>query len=86
MIFSPRLELGGNYTHTQLENISNPATKLTDVSEHKLTAHALLAVYRPAKNITTEVGVNNLADKNYFLADGFPNLGRTVFANATYQF
>ncbi len=46
----------------------------------------LKAVYRPAKNISTEAGVTNLADKNYSLADGFPNPGRMWFANASYQF
>ena len=46
----------------------------------------LKVVYRPAKNISTEAGVTNLADKNYSLADGFPNPGRMWFANASYQF
>jgi iron complex outermembrane receptor protein len=32
------------------------------------------------------VGVNNLSDHNYSLADGYPNPGRTWFANASYQF
>ena len=50
------------------------------------TTANLKAVYRPYKNIYAEVGVNNLADKNYSLADGFPNPGRTYFANANYQF
>ena len=116
-----QLELGGNYTYTNLENISDPATKMTDVPNHKLTAHALFrpigavdliayaeynsskwvsntvelggvttlnlkAVYRPTKTTSTEVGVTNLADKNYFLADGFPSPGRMWFANASYQF
>jgi len=46
----------------------------------------LKAVYRPSPRITTELGVTNLADQNYSLADGYPNPGRMVFANATYQF
>lgn len=114
-------ELGSGYTYTDLENVSNPATKITDIPNHKLTAHVLYhpigsvdllafaeynsnkwasntvelagfttlnlkAVYRPIPKLSTEVGVNNLADKNYFLADGFPNPGRTWFANLNYQF
>jgi iron complex outermembrane receptor protein len=115
------LELGGNYTLTVLKNVSDPATKLTSIPRHKLTAHALYkvgdaldiigfaesnssrwasntvelagfttlnlkAVYRANKAISTEVGVNNLSDHNYSLADGYPNPGRTWFANASYQF
>jgi iron complex outermembrane receptor protein len=118
---SSRMELGGNYTYTNLENVSDPATKLTDVPRTKLTAHALFrpisavdliafaeynsskwvsntvslegfttlnlkAVYRPAKNVSAEAGVTNLTDRNYSLADGFPNPGRMWFANANYQF
>jgi iron complex outermembrane receptor protein len=46
----------------------------------------LKAVFRPTPKLTAEVGVTNLADQNYFLADGFPNPGRMWFANASYQF
>lgn len=35
------VELGGNYTLTELRNISDPATKLVDVPRQKVTAHAL---------------------------------------------
>ncbi len=115
------LELGGNYTLTEPKNVSDPATKITGIPRHKLTAHALYkpaeaielipyleynssrwasntvslagfttvnlkAVYRPAKDLSTEIGVNNLGDKNYSLADGYPNPGRTWFANASLKF
>lgn len=116
------IELGGNYTLTELRNISNPSTKLTNVPRQKLTAYALArpsdafdliafaehnssrwdsvtfaevpgfttmnlkAVYHAAKNISAEVGVTNLADKNYSMADGFPSPGRMWFASANYQF
>lgn len=118
---SPRLEWGGNYTYTNLENVSDPTTRITDIPRHKLTAHALFhqseridliafaeynsnkwvsntvelggfttlnlkAVYHPTKNLSAEAGVTNLTDKNYFLADGFPNPGRMWFANVNYQF
>lgn len=46
----------------------------------------LKAVYRPTKSLTAEAGVTNLADKNYLLADGFPNPGRMWFAHARYNF
>lgn len=44
------------------------------------------AAYRPQKDLTLEVGVLNLTDENYALADGFPNPGRTWYANANYRF
>lgn len=50
------------------------------------TTANLKATYRPAANLALEAGVTNLADKNYSLANGFPNPGRTWFANANYQF
>ena len=115
------LEAGANYTWLDMDNVSNPATKITGIPEQKFTANVLVrpvaqlevvgylerdsgqwasntvkldgfttanlkAVYRPAKNIYAEIGVNNLTDKNYSLADGFPNPGRTYFATANYQF
>jgi len=114
-------ELGANYTYTKLENISDPATRITDVPRHKLTASAIFhpiasldlvafaqsdsskwvsntvqlsgfttlnlkAVYRAADKVSAEVGINNLGDKNYFLADGFPNPGRVWFVNVSYHF
>ncbi|MBB1074943.1 TonB-dependent receptor [Rhodoferax sp. 4810] len=46
----------------------------------------LKAAYRATKSVTAEIGVNNVTDKNYALANGFPSPGRMVFANASYQF
>lgn len=46
----------------------------------------LKIAYRLQKNISFDTGVNNLNDKNYSLADGFPSAGRTWFVNANYQF
>ncbi|WP_257572788.1 TonB-dependent siderophore receptor [Janthinobacterium sp. UMAB-56] len=40
------LEVGGNYTHTNMKNVSDRATRLTDVPRHKLTAHAVLHAAR----------------------------------------
>lgn len=44
------------------------------------------AVYHPMDNLSMEAGINNLADEDYALANGFPNPGRTFFANAQYRF
>ncbi|MDD5058799.1 MAG: TonB-dependent receptor [Sideroxydans sp.] len=46
----------------------------------------LKAVYRITNTVSTEAGVNNLSDKNYALADGYPSAGRTYFANAMMKF
>jgi iron complex outermembrane recepter protein len=46
----------------------------------------LKAAWQPVKNLTAEVGVNNIADKNYFLDAGFPNPGRMWFTNLSYLF
>ncbi|MDC8756319.1 TonB-dependent receptor plug domain-containing protein [Janthinobacterium fluminis] len=45
---APWLELGGNYTLTDLKNVSAAAVKVTDIPRHKITAHALL---RPAAGV-----------------------------------
>jgi iron complex outermembrane receptor protein len=50
------------------------------------TTMNLKAAYHGIKNISAELGVTNLADRNYSMADGFPNPGRMWFANASYQF
>ncbi|MFZ2162469.1 MAG: TonB-dependent receptor [Sideroxyarcus sp.] len=46
----------------------------------------LKAAYRVTSAISTEAGVNNLTDRNYSLADGYPNPGRSYFANASLKF
>ncbi len=119
-----QLELGGNFTLTNLKNVSNPTTRLTDVPRRKATLHALYrpigsvdliafvennssrwvsdtvelgayttlnlkAAYRPMRpmnDLTVEVGVNNANDKNYALANGYPQPGRMWFANGSYKF
>jgi iron complex outermembrane recepter protein len=44
------------------------------------------AIWKPRKDTSVELGVANLTDENYELADGYPMPGRTWFANATYSF
>ncbi|MBP9217868.1 MAG: TonB-dependent receptor [Sterolibacterium sp.] len=46
----------------------------------------LKAAYQPLKDLTLEVGVNNANDRNYSLANGFPQPGRMWFANGSYKF
>ncbi|MFA6068015.1 MAG: TonB-dependent receptor [Janthinobacterium sp.] len=36
------LDVGGNYTYTDMKNVSDRTVRLTDVPRHKLTAHAVL--------------------------------------------
>ena len=40
------LDFGGNYTYTDMKNVSDRAIRLTDVPRHKLTAHAVLHAAR----------------------------------------
>ncbi len=117
----PELEVGGNYTLTEMTNVSDPSTRITSVPRHKATVHAtykagdrfeatsfieynssrwasnsvelsgyttlnLKAVYHFTHDFSAEAGVNNATDRNYSLADGYPNPGRSWFANASIQF
>lgn len=114
-------EVGGNATFMNLENVSDPTVKLTNIPETKLTLHALWrpvaavdliafaehdggrwasdtvkldgfttlnlkAVWRPVKDLSAEIVVNNVTDKNYELDQGFPAAGRMAFANLSYRF
>lgn len=119
--FGDRLAVGGSYTLTDLKNISDPDTRLTNVPRHKLVADAsfkpmdgvqlvalaeynserwvsntvqlkgfttinLKAVYRPTNALALEAGADNVGDKNYSLADGFPSPGSSWFARVNYEF
>ena len=46
----------------------------------------LKAIWKPLKDVTVDVGVRNLTDKNYELAEGYVMPGRTMYANMRYQF
>jgi iron complex outermembrane receptor protein len=54
----------------------------------KLSGYSTLnlkTVWRATKSLSAEIGVNNLADKNYELDYGFPNPGRMWFATLNYR-
>ncbi|MTW32503.1 TonB-dependent receptor [Pseudoduganella danionis] len=74
-------------------------TELTAFAEHNsnrwasntvqlasFTTMNLKASYHPKAHISLESGVNNVADRNYALADGFPAAGRQWFAQLAYQY
>lgn len=44
------------------------------------------AVWRPVKNLSAELGVNNITDRQYEVDFGFPNPGRMLFGNLSYRF
>jgi iron complex outermembrane receptor protein len=46
----------------------------------------LKVAYTLSKQVELEAGLNNVTDRNYELADGFPSAGRTWFANANYHY
>ena len=44
------------------------------------------AMYEIYEGLTLEVGIDNLADTNYALEEGYPMEGRTYFTNLTYHY
>lgn len=68
-----------------LEFASDRWTVTTDGSEYYKTGSYLLggirAEYRVDKFTTAAVGVRNLFDQNYYLTDGSPEAGRSVYAS-----
>lgn len=46
----------------------------------------LKTAWRPVPGVTTQVGVNNVAGKNYEFSADFPQAGRTWFASVGYEF
>lgn len=47
--------------------------------------HVKIGVRLP-RGFTFNVGVNNLADTDYALFEGYPEAGRTFFTNINYRF
>ncbi|MDD2701008.1 MAG: TonB-dependent receptor [Sideroxydans sp.] len=65
-------------------NSSRWASNTVELSGY--TTLNLKAVYHFTRAFSAEAGINNATDRNYSLADGYPNAGRTLFANASVQF
>jgi len=42
--------------------------------------------WEPLARLNLEVGVENLFDRLYAIDDGYPEAGRTFFAEARYEF
>jgi iron complex outermembrane receptor protein len=38
------------------------------------------------RQIELQAGIDNALDRNYFLVDGYPEAGRTMYVNLRYQF
>ncbi|MDD2357833.1 MAG: TonB-dependent receptor [Thiovulaceae bacterium] len=43
-------------------------------------------VYHATKALSLEAGINNLLDRNYYLAYGYPEAGREYYGNVRYKF
>jgi iron complex outermembrane receptor protein len=68
---------------------SAPAAGLTYPNYINIGSYALLnfrADYDWTQNFSTAVGVTNLLDQNYSLAEGFPEAGRQFYATARAKF
>lgn len=42
--------------------------------------------YQMRHDVSVEMGINNIFDKNYYITDGYPEMGRNVFASLFYDF
>lgn len=43
-------------------------------------------LYKLRHDVSVELGINNIFDKNYFVTDGFPEMGRNIFMSLYYDF
>ena len=81
-----RIDIGGGAIVTA--SITNEAADELNLKAGD-TAYAILnfqAEYAFTKEFITAVGVTNLLDQNYSLADGFPEPGRQFYATARAKF
>lgn len=68
------LEVGGNYTHTDLDNVSAPAVRLTDVVRYKITGHALVRPLAALEVIAFAERDSSRWASNTLELDGFTTL------------
>jgi iron complex outermembrane receptor protein len=85
---------GASATHSATNGNCGKTTGPATTNDTKpnyidIGAYALLNVradYAWTENFSTAVGVTNLLDQNYMLADGFPEPGRQFYATARAKF
>lgn len=78
--FYPRWRLNGSLQYQD----ARWASDTVQVSGH--TTLNVKISFAATEQLTLEAGVNNADDRNYELADGFPEPGRSLYANLRYQF
>jgi iron complex outermembrane receptor protein len=120
-----RIEVAGNYTFLNRDNLSAPAVRLTETPRHKGLVSVTAGPYRrlrgmmsvegesgrltlnegshyfdvPAfavlhaklgcqvyRGLDVDVSGANLADRNYWIADGYPEAGRSVRLSIHYRY
>ena len=68
------LDFGGNYTYTDMKNVSDRAIRLTDVPRHKLTAHAVLHAARQVDVVAVAESNSGRWVSNTLALGGFTTL------------
>lgn len=79
--FSDRLSVQANAEHNS-ERISTSYGTVAGAFT-VFNARAAAKIWR---GIAADIGVNNIADRNYALAEGFPEAGRNYFMNLIYTY
>jgi iron complex outermembrane receptor protein len=75
-------------TNLNMQYASSKKTNATSPYEEtgSMTVWGVKVLYDITKQLSYDVGVSNLFDKNYQLDYGFPEAGRVLYTNLTYKF
>ena len=75
-------------TNVNMQYASSKKTNATTPYEEtgSMTVWGTKIIYDITKELSYDVGVSNLFDKNYQLDYGFPEAGRILYTNLTYKF
>ena len=75
-------------TNLNMQYASSKKTNATSPYEEtgSMTVWGTKVIYDITKQLSYDVGVSNLFDKNYQLDYGFPEAGRVLYTNLTYKF
>ena len=75
-------------TNVNMQYSSSKKTNATTPYEEtgSMTVWGTKIIYDITKELSYDVGVSNLFDKNYQLDYGFPEAGRILYTNLTYKF